>query len=371
MTLWAAAREWDVTLISFVPAGTESEPVPAALSEMGVVVERVPFRPAPAPAVAVSGVVGRWPYTLSRYRSHAFDNLLRDRLERRRPAYVFANHLHMATYADVLDRTPMILREHNVEHSWMERYAHAGGFTPAGLYARVQVGRLRNAERALCRRAALTLAIQDRETECLRTLAPGARVETLPVGVDLARFGPRLPADPPVLLVAGSFAWEPNLAGALRFLREGWPRVRAAHPRARLWIAGKAQPATLRNLARETGAECAPDVPSMADEFARASVLIVPLWVGAGARVKIVEAFAASLPVVSTPEGAEGLGLTPGKHYAEGATPADLAEAAMGVLREPARGEALARAGRAFAEAHWSHDRVARLQNQLVSEAIA
>jgi len=109
----------------------------------------------------------------------------------------------------------------------------------------------------------------------------------------------------------------------------------------------------------------------MPDEFARASMLVVPLWVGAGARIKIIESLAASLPVISTPEGAEGLGLTPGRHYVEGATPANLAEAAIGILQDPSRLQALARAGREFAETHWSHEEVARLQNRLVSEAIA
>ena len=368
MTVWAAAREWDVTLISFIPAGTVSEPVPAALGEIGVTVERVPHRPAPLPVAAVSGLVGRWPYTLSRYRSNAFAAILRDRLERLRPGYVFANHLHMATYVDVLGGIPMILREHNVEHVWMNRYARALGPTPAGMYARLQAKRLRVAERKLCHSAALTLAIQDRETECLHALAPNARIETLPVGVDLTRYGPRRPADPPILLIAGSFAWGPNLDGALRFLREGWPRVRKANPRVRLRIAGKDQPAVLRDLAREMDAESAPNVPSMADEFARAAALIVPLWVGAGARIKIMEALAASLPVVSTPEGAEGLGLTPGTHYVQGTAPSDLADAAIELLRDLSRGDALARAGREHAEAHWSHVSVARLQNELVAQ---
>src|SRR5262249_29313303 len=231
MSVWAATRAWDVTLISFVPDGTESVPLPTAFTEHGVTVERVPFRPSGLPAAAISGLWGRWPYTLSRYRSKTLSALLQDRLERLRPAYVFANHLHMATYVDALGPTPMILREHNVEHLWIERFARARGVTPAGLYARVQAKRLRGVGRTLCRRAALTLGIQENETETLRALAPDARVETLPVGVDLGRFPSRQPVDPPVLLIAGSFAWRPNLEGALRFLREGWPRLRASHPR--------------------------------------------------------------------------------------------------------------------------------------------
>lgn len=369
-SVWAAAQAWDVRLITFVAAGTETEPLPPAFAEIGVKVERVPHRPGALPAVVARGILGRWPYTLTRYRSAAFERALRDRLESWNPAYVFANHLHMATYVDLLDRTPMILREHNVEHAWMASYAREQGLSPVGLYAKTQAARLRRAERGLCRAAALTLTIQERETESLRALVPGARIETLPVGVDLTRYGPRQPADPPIALLAASFAWKPNLDGALRFIREGWPLVRAEFPAARLRVAGKGQPAALLEASRRAGAETILDVPSMAEEFARAAMLLVPLWVGAGARVKIVEALAASLPVVSTPAGAEGLGLTPGTHYSEGGTPGALADATLALLRDASRGEALARSGRAFAEARWSLPAVARLQNELISKVI-
>ena len=109
------------------------------------------------------------------------------------------------------------------------------------------------------------------------------------------------------------------MAGATRFLNDGWPRVRAAVPNARLRIAGKAPPAGLIEAAHAAGAELAANVPSMPEEMAR-HVMVVPLWSGAGARVKIMEAMAARLPVITTPLGAEGLGLEPGRHYIEGAS---------------------------------------------------
>ena len=86
-------------------------------------------------------------------------------------------------------------------------------------------------------------------------------------------------------------------------------------PGARLRLAGKGIPQHLAAEARKAGAEPVGYVDDMASEFARASVLVVPLWVGAGARVKIIEALAARVPVVSTGLGAEGLGLVPGAHY--------------------------------------------------------
>lgn len=366
--LLAAADSYDVTLLTFAAPGDVSPP-PPALAERGVRVIRVPFRP-PSPTVAaLRGLFGRWPYSLARYRSRAFDRAIREEVARRRPVVAYVHHLHLATYVGALGGVPMVLREHNVEFLWMARYARAEGASARGAYAALQAVRLRAAESELCRRAALVLAIQDEEARLLRRLAPTARVETLPVGVDLAALPERRPASPPVVLLAASFEWPPNRDGALRFLREGWPRLRAASPGAILRVAGKGPPAALRDACAEAGAELAADVPSMAAEYARATLLLVPVWVGAGARVKIVEALAAELPVVSTPAGADGLGLEAGTHFAAGESPEALADAAAELLGNPDRRASIARAGRAVAESRWSLSAVAALQARFLAEA--
>ncbi|MGH7680732.1 MAG: glycosyltransferase [Candidatus Eiseniibacteriota bacterium] len=369
-TVWAAAQAWDVTLLSFVPLGTQGDPLPKPLVELGVTVGRVPHLPPAKLWAAARGAVGRWPYTLARYQSDAFRRALRERVAVVRPAYVLATPLHMAPYVEDVSGVPFVLREHNVEHVWMARYARSLGSTPAGLYARLQARRLRFTEARLCRAAALTLSIQDQETDALRRVAPGARVETLPLGIDLDRHPKPAPSAPPAVLLAASFAWEPNVAGAIRFLEEGWPRVRAGAPSARLRLAGKNPPERLAAAVRRAGAELAADVSSMPEEFARATVLLVPLWVGAGARVKIIEAFAARLPVIATPEACEGLDVIPGTHFLSGATTFDLADRVLEALRGPSLRDRLAREGRALAEERWSLPAVARLQNERIEQAI-
>jgi glycosyltransferase involved in cell wall biosynthesis len=364
----AAAERYDVTLLSFAPPGEPVSP-PRAIAERGIGVLTVPFDPPGTLAAAVRGLLGRWPYTLARYRSRAFDRAVREAIARRRPDLVYVHNLHLATYVDAFDGVPMVLREQNVEFVWMARYARALGPSPRGIYALAQAMRLRSAEISLCRRAALVLAIQDEEARILRAVAPGARVETLPVGVDLASMPERAPASPPVVLLAASFLWPPNAAGALRFLREGWPRLRERSPGAVLRVAGKGPSAEIRDACAASGAELAADVPSMTAEYARASLLLVPLWVGAGARVKIVEALAARLPVVATTPAAAGLGLEAGVHFAAAETPEELADAAASLLDDSGRRSALAAAGRAVAETRWSLEAVAALQARHLAAA--
>jgi glycosyltransferase involved in cell wall biosynthesis len=368
--LWSCAREWDTTLVSLVAPGDEREPVPDAITALGVEVVRVPHRPPPMPVAALRGVFGRWPYTLARYRSRRLEETLRDLLAARAPEFVLFNHLHMLTALDAAAGTVAVLREHNLEHRWLARYANSIRQPLVRAYAHHQAWRMQRVETRLCARCDLVLAMHDPERDVLRRLVPGTRVETVPVGVDFARFLPRAPESPPVVLLTGSFVQPMNPEGARRFVLEGWPRVRARVPGVRLRIVGKSLPADLAGMARAAGAEPVGYVEDIAPEFSLASVMVVPLWVGAGARVKIVESLAAGLPVVSTPLGAEGLGLQSGRECLVADTPAALADALVSLLLDPAGAATMAAAGHAVARDRFSLEAVARLANRHIAEVV-
>lgn len=369
--LWSVSRAAETTLVTLLTPQEMDLPVPEAVKSVCVEVERIAHRPPPMPVAALRGLLGRWPYTIARYRSNALDAVLRRQVAILRPDFAYVNHLSMASHVDALEGIPVVLREHNLEHLWLERYA-AGLREPLSrLYATDQARRMRRVEADLCRRCDLVLAMQDLETEALRRLEPRAHVETVPVGVDFNRFSPPAPEQPPVVLLTGAFAWPPNVEGALAFLAGGWPSVRARVSGARLRVVGKDLSPRLAEAARAAGAEPVGYVESMIPEFARATALIVPLWVGAGARVKIVEALAARLAVVSTPLGAEGLGLIPDRHMLEGGTPAELGDALAELLLDPGRAAAMAAAGHEFARDRFSLEVVAERTNILIAEAIA
>jgi glycosyltransferase involved in cell wall biosynthesis len=370
-SVFATARHHDVSLISFSPSLEEATPIPEPVRAACARVVLVRRRPPPFLTAAWRGLTGRWPYTLARYQDPAFARAIREEAARVRPVFALVNNLHLAPYYEALGDVPMILREQNAEHRWMARYARSLGGSPRGIYARLQAHRLRGAERELCERAALVLAIQEVEADALRALAPRARVRTLPVGIALERFLEPSPATPPVVLLPGSFLWQPNVDGAMRFLEAGWPRIQAAQPEARLRIAGKGPPAALRRMAERKHAEVAADVPSMEEELSQASVVVAPLWVGAGARVKIIEAMAARVPVVATSTAAEGLELEPDLHYRCGDTAEELGTAVASLLGSPAERLRLGAQGRMLAETRWSLDVVARRQESLIAEALS
>ncbi len=364
-TVWSVSRAFDTTLVSMVPPGGADGPLPPELEALGVRVVRVPHRAPWMPLALVRGALGRWPYMLARYRDRGYDATLRGLVAERRPDLAFINALHLATYLDALAGVPAVLRAHNLEHLWLARYGDRLANPAARAYVRAQVRRMRRVEAELCARLDLVLAIREAEAEALRALAPDTRVETVPLGIDMGRYRPRAPESPPVVALIASWEWAPNVDGGRAFLERGWPRVRALAPEARLRVVGKGLPSELASLAGQMGAEAVGYVEDMSLEFARAAVLVVPLWMGSGIRVKIVEALAAGLPVATTTIGAEGLGLEPGVHAAFADTPESLGEAVAELLAQPDRARAMAEAGGVRMREHFSLAAVAARTTEL------
>ena len=174
------------------------------------------------------------------------------------------------------------------------------------------------------------------------------RVDVVDNGIDRAYFGSVVPdRDPFTILYLGSLDWRPNQDALALLLDQIFPMIRSAEPRARLVVVGRNPPAGLARRATETeGVSVHANVADVRPFLAQSGVMAVPLRIGGGSRLKILEALASGLPVVSTRVGAEGLCLRDGEHLVLAEEPAELASAILQSLREPAFAQALASQGR-------------------------
>jgi glycosyltransferase involved in cell wall biosynthesis len=145
----------------------------------------------------------------------------------------------------------------------------------------------------------------------------------------------------------------PNVDGVVYFLREIWPLIAAACPDARFVVVG-ADPAPAIRAHAGPGVTIVGPVDDLRPHLAAASVVVVPLRLGSGTRLKILEAWAMARPVVSTALGAEGLDAVPGRHLLIADEPANFASAVLRVLRDPGLGDDLGRAGRTLVTEHYS-----------------
>ena len=292
-------------------------------------------------------------------------------LERGEVDVCVADFLAAASNVPARHRVPIVLFAHNVEHQiWKRLSAHAGTPWKRALLE-VEWRKMRHYEARACSQAALTLAVSDIDRDLLHSTAPGARVRSIPTGVDTEFFRPDEARERPHHLVfTGAMDWYPNEDGILHFLADVLPAVRAAVPDVTLTLVGRNPTPRLQAAAAAAGARVTGTVDDVRPHVLEGAVSIVPLRIGGGTRLKIFEALAMGKAVVSTTVGAEGLPLEPRRHFLQADDPAAFAEAIVGLLRCGQRRRALGRAGRALVEEHYSWTQVSKTFEQRLSEAM-
>ncbi|HET9495112.1 MAG TPA: glycosyltransferase [Chloroflexia bacterium] len=233
----------------------------------------------------------------------------------------------------------LVLDEHNIEYDILRRTASAERLSVRKLYSWANYLKLRREERAAWGQFDGITLTSDRDERLLRRYAPEARTAVIPNGVDTEYFRPGPgPAEPGSILFFGAINYYPNTEGLLFFLDEVFPRVKREHPGARLWIVGQQPPPAITERAAED-VIVAGLVDDVRPYLERAAVVIAPLRIGGGTRLKIVEAMAMGKPVVATRIGAEGLDLAHG----EDILLADTADVFAGQVSRVLGDEALAR----------------------------
>jgi polysaccharide biosynthesis protein PslH len=206
------------------------------------------------------------------------------------------------------------------------------------------------AERAARRRHRYLVASSPLVAEALRRVATRAEVVLAPLSLDPGHYTPAPLDGPPTIGIVGTGSWPPTAAAIRRLAERVWPEVRRRMPEARLRIAGR-RLHHVPGLATAAGVELLGEVPSAARFLQGLSLMLYPLDRGSGVKVKVVEAMASGVPVVTTPAGTEGIEAGDGVVVAR--EDSDLAGAAVDILADPlARRERGAAARRAFMRRH-------------------
>ncbi len=382
--LTALARRHDLSVLSLHGPGDDAGAARRALEGYCREVVLVPGHP------GSSGLAKRWLQLRSLASPRSYEHLLH-----RLPALqAAADALLSRTRFDVVDlefpfmtglglrRAPdgapaprVILGEHNVEWSLGRQVAARERGTVRRLYAAADWRKLRAEEEGAWRSHDGVTVCSEPDADRVRAAAPAARVAVVPNAVDLERLRPRADHPPAVadrVLFFGSMGYAPNVDAVLHLLDRIWPAVRAARPAARLEIVGPgAPPAVLARRAPDV--EVTGFVDDLAPHLARAAVVVAPLRMGGGTRLKILEAMAMARPVVSTPLGAEGIEARHGVELLLADEPAAFAAAVARLLADPAQGDRLGRAGRALVEERYSWgasaDRWERFARELLGGA--
>jgi glycosyltransferase involved in cell wall biosynthesis len=267
-----------------------------------------------------------------RYRSSALLRLIETLTRREKFDAIVCDFL--ASAANIPDLGNAVLFQHNVESAIWKRHVEHAPTRWHRAFSQGQFERMLRYEAEVCRAAKKIIAVSGVDALAMHSLYGANRVCSVPTGVDIGYFAP-----PPAaastndLVFIGAMDWRPNADGLHWFTGHVLPLIRARRPDCTLSIVGRnpgpdvAQLAASHRRIHVTGT-----VDDVRPYLWQSAVSIVPLRIGGGTRLKIYEAMAAKIPVVSTSVGAEGLDVRDGENIAIADSPRDFAQACIDLL---------------------------------------
>lgn len=254
------------------------------------------------------------PYAISRFRCPAVDERLRQWFEKRSFDITVCDFLDAAVNFPGSLTIPSVLFQHNVESEiWRRHVDNQSGWAKRMVY-KAEFSKMQRYEQLMVRRFHHVIAVSENDRKLMSAWADSSHISVVPTGVDLHQFRPNLAqtAAQPLVMFVGAMDWMPNVDAVEYFCREIWPAIVKRVPAARFRIVGRNPLPKARNLASDT-IEVTGVVPSVVEHLREAAVVVVPLRVGGGTRLKIYEAMAMGRAVVSTCVGAEGLDVRDGE----------------------------------------------------------
>lgn len=313
----------------------------------------------------------RLPDMAQRLPSAEFQEALASTLARHDPDVVEVEGIELAQYLfQVADaraggqRPLLVFDDHNAEYVLQQRAFETDVRQPGrwigAAYSFVQWRRLRGYERRACLEADRVVAVSETDAEALRELLPELELVVVPNGVDADLYAAPVAPLPPDsgpgawdLVFTGKMDFRPNVDAVLWFAREVLPQIRQEVPQARFWVVGKDPHPRLASLIKDPAVVVTGWVEEVQPYIAGAAVYVVPLRIGGGTRLKVLEAMAMAKAIVSTGLGCEGFALVPGRELVIADTPPQFAAAVVNLLRDPVRRAALGDAAKSLARSKY------------------
>lgn len=235
-----------------------------------------------------------------------------------KPDLIYFDHLDSFVYRKTIGEIPFLVDMHNVYSAIPERLAEEDSNYARRLYLKHETQLIQKMESRMSQSAHAVLAVSDLDRDHFVNLGAKSTF-MIPNGVNCESYANKVNnlntcGIQPEILFVGDLSWSPNIRASLLLANKVFPKVRVQQPDAKLTIVGRNPVPEILALNQLQGVEVVPDAPEIIPFFHRATVLAVPLQSGGGTRLKILEAFASKLPVVSTSVGCEGLDVENGTH---------------------------------------------------------
>jgi glycosyltransferase involved in cell wall biosynthesis len=317
--------------------------------------------------VIANCVASQVPYMAKKYRSRRAGECLEKMLRETPYDLVVCDYLVSLVHVMGLripEMPPVLVFQHNVESLIWQRHATAAGRSLKGMIFRRERDLTLRMEAVCATLAAGQVTVSPLETQHFRDERGMKNVlGSVPTGVDCEHFQPTPEkVEPYTMAFLGSMDWEANILAVEEFLTQSLPVIKARYPGAKFLVIGRNPPEWLReSAANDPSVEVTGTVEDVRPYLARAAIMVLPLSVGGGTRIKVFEAMAAGLAVVSTPTGVEGLPVVHEEHAWIASPGTSFTEGVLHVLSKPDVRQTMARRGRELVEAEFGWRRAAEI----------
>jgi sugar transferase (PEP-CTERM/EpsH1 system associated) len=315
-------------------------------------------------AKVVRGVLGQTPLPVLNYTTNSMKRALQSVLREKDFDVIQIESIHLISYLPIIRaacRARVVCDWHNIESELMRRYSEREPNRLRRAYASRTARLMSELEKRALREFDAHIVVSQRDEQRLLDLNSDARIFVIENGVDTDFYSDPEAGDKSLrhrIVFVGSMDYHANIDGAVNFAREVWSHLRERRPDLVFTIVGKDPAPEVRELAQLPGIEVTGTVDDVRPFYREAIAAVVPLNVGGGSRLKILEAMAAGVPVVSTTLGAEGLEVEHDQNILIADTNEQLGEAINSVVENQARRNRLTAAGLALVSGRYDWSRL-------------
>jgi sugar transferase (PEP-CTERM/EpsH1 system associated) len=319
----------------------------------------------------LANLVSPLPYIVTSHYSHIYQNVVLKNISEFRPDLIICEWTPYVIYVKQLEAVKKLVSAHNVEADIWQRYYENETNCLRRWYIREQWRKVERFEREALNWVDGAVTVSDLDRNRLFKKQPNLPITTIPNGVDLEYFRPMPQAEQRHQLVfTGSMDWRPNQDATHFFVREILPLLRRVRPELECTFVGRSPPTDIQLLAELPGVHITGTVDDVRPYVERSAVYVVPLRIGGGSRLKILEALAMGRPVVATTVGAEGLNVVHDQQILLANDPATFADSVLRLLDDPAQCVNLAAEGRRLVEQIYGWDSLAKRFARLIQEVV-
>ena len=312
------------------------------------------------------------PYAVGKYRRSEVRKKLEDIASSRPYDVLLCDFIAGGVNFPWLNPLPKVMFTHNVEAMIWKRHCEvARNPLWKAVYWR-EWKAISRVEREYLRRSDHVLTVSECDKEYFSHFVSQSKITAIPTGVDAGYFSPALEQEQPdTITFIGSMDWLANEDAAFYFCERILPGIQRELPRVTFWIVGRGpSPRLQRELGGRPGVHITGAVDDVRPYLRRASVVVVPLRVGGGTRLKIFEAMSCQKAVVSTTIGAEGLPVISGKHIVLCDEPDEFARKVTELLRNSPQRKEIARQARQLVETRYSWQSVAEYLESVLARTV-